>query len=76
MLQEIKRGISLEELRATLSKRPETVKEKVTSEVGIPNDLVQVQAYIRWEKAGKPSYSPETQLVSPLLQESSSLKSI
>ncbi|KAL0927957.1 hypothetical protein M5K25_002185 [Dendrobium thyrsiflorum] len=63
LLQEIKRGISVEELRATLSKRPETVKEKVTSEVGIPNDLVQVQAYIRWEKAGKPSYSPERQLL-------------
>lgn len=30
----------------------------------IPVDLVQIQAYIRWEKAGKPNYSPEQQLVS------------
>jgi alpha-glucan,water dikinase len=29
----------------------------------IPDDLVQIQAYIRWEKAGKPNYSPDQQLV-------------
>jgi len=29
----------------------------------IPEDLVQMQAYIRWEKAGKPNYSMDEQHV-------------
>ncbi|KAI4328195.1 hypothetical protein L6164_020571 [Bauhinia variegata] len=28
----------------------------------IPDELVQIQAYIRWEKAGKPNYPPDQQL--------------
>lgn len=33
------------------------------SNINIPDDLVQIQAYVRWEKAGKPNYSPEQQQV-------------
>lgn len=29
----------------------------------LPKDLIGIQAYIRWEKAGKPNYSTEEQLV-------------
>ncbi|KAK1389279.1 hypothetical protein POM88_017457 [Heracleum sosnowskyi] len=31
--------------------------------IHLPDDLVQIQAYIRWEKAGKPNYSPDQQLL-------------
>lgn len=63
--EELKRGASLNQLRAKLTKKPEkdevfTKESKVTSSE-IPKELVQVQAYIRWEKAGKPNYSPEKQ---------------
>ncbi|KAG0502608.1 hypothetical protein HPP92_002680 [Vanilla planifolia] len=68
LFQEMKRGTSVEELRARLNKRTDSIKEKVeenncSHEVEIPNDLVQVQAYIRWEKDGKPTYSAERQIL-------------
>ncbi|KAF5741084.1 alpha-glucan water dikinase chloroplastic [Tripterygium wilfordii] len=66
ILKEIARGTSVEDLRAKLTKKndvdkigepsPGETKDKITDE------LVQIQAYIRWEKAGKPNYSPEQQL--------------
>ncbi|KAJ3692532.1 hypothetical protein LUZ60_012882 [Juncus effusus] len=63
--EEVKRGLSLDQLRAKLTKKPEksesVSKESKISPNEIPIDLVQVQAYIRWEKAGKPNYSPEKQ---------------
>jgi len=60
----------LEKLRAKLTKAPEVPNsdesDSPASQITvdkIPEDLVQVQAYIRWEKAGKPNYPPEKQLV-------------
>lgn len=62
------RGASIQDLRARLSNKNNTSesKEQLVSETKsqIPEDLVQIQAYIRWEKAGKPNYSPDQQLVS------------
>lgn len=66
LLNEVARGISIQELRARLAKENDgsNVKEQsVPISKGIPDDLVQVQAYIRWEKAGKPNYSEKQQLV-------------
>ena len=61
------RGTSVEDLRARLTKKNDTheIREPSVTEskTKIPDELVQIQAYIRWEKAGKPSYSPELQLV-------------
>jgi len=67
-LEEVSRGTSVQDLRAKLTKKPSTsaaeVKEPSVSETKtIPDELVQIQAYIRWEKAGKPNYSQEQQLV-------------
>ncbi|KAG6497515.1 hypothetical protein ZIOFF_045416 [Zingiber officinale] len=71
LLQEISRGMSIEELRSKLTKKtevkPASREEKThrveSHEGGISDDLVQVQAFIRWEKAGKPNYPPEKQLM-------------
>jgi alpha-glucan,water dikinase len=38
-------------------------KPSISETKKIPDDLVQIQAYIRWEKAGKPTYSPDQELV-------------
>lgn len=67
-MEEIARGTSIEDMRTRLtneSAKSET-KEQPRSETKskIPDELVQVQAYIRWEKAGKPNYTPDQQLVS------------
>ncbi|XAR65092.1 Alpha-glucan, water dikinase [Bertholletia excelsa] len=66
LLEEIARGASIQDLQARLTNKNDTAegKKQLPSEkkTGIPDDLVQIQAYIRWEKAGKPSYSPEQQL--------------
>lgn len=35
------------------------VKEKIISNVPVPENLVQIQAYIRWERKGKQMYTPE-----------------
>ncbi|KAI4383012.1 hypothetical protein MLD38_008897 [Melastoma candidum] len=73
LLEEIARGKSIEEIRQKLLNRNER-KEETSSRKGetssspvpvsrdkIPEELVQIQAYIRWEKAGKPNYSLEKQ---------------
>lgn len=66
LLEEVARGTSIQELRARLTKKNDggdTKEPSLPVSKGIPNDLVQIQAYIRWEKAGKPNYSEEQQLV-------------
>ncbi|XP_024988884.1 alpha-glucan water dikinase 1, chloroplastic-like [Cynara cardunculus var. scolymus] len=35
------------------------IGEKQVSNVGVPEDLVQIQAYLRWERKGKQTYTPE-----------------
>ncbi|KAL8150135.1 hypothetical protein V2J09_019943 [Rumex salicifolius] len=63
LIEEVERGTSIEELRARLTKgsHQTEVKEKPIQSSGskIPDELVQIQAYLRWEKAGKPNYSPD-----------------
>ncbi|GLT86487.1 hypothetical protein SLE2022_046260 [Rubroshorea leprosula] len=67
LLEEIARGASIEDLRAKLTKKTDRQEIKETSiyerKSKIPDDLVQIQAYIRWEKAGKPNFSREEQLM-------------
>ncbi|XP_038994051.1 alpha-glucan water dikinase, chloroplastic-like [Hibiscus syriacus] len=70
LLEEIARGASVDDIRSRLTekggqeKSGKESKETAVNETNnkIPDDLVQIQAYIRWEKAGKPTYSPEQQL--------------
>lgn len=66
LLEEVARGTSVDDLRARLTNKNDSheIKEPSVSETKskIPDDLVQIQSYIRWEKAGKPNYSPEQQL--------------
>ncbi|KAL2344294.1 hypothetical protein Fmac_005579 [Flemingia macrophylla] len=40
-----------------------SVKNKLSKEVSVPEDLVQIQAYLRWERKGKQTYSPEQEKV-------------
>lgn len=64
LLEELARGTSLQEIRARLTKT-EAIENKdgsSTEIASIPDDLVQIQAYIRWEKAGKPFYTQDQQL--------------
>lgn len=66
LFEEVARGTSVQDLRAKLTKKTKAaeVKEPSVSETKtIPDELVQIQAFIRWEKAGKPNYSQEQQLV-------------
>uniref|UniRef100_A0A0E0AA27 alpha-glucan, water dikinase n=1 Tax=Oryza glumipatula TaxID=40148 RepID=A0A0E0AA27_9ORYZ len=68
LIEELNKGVSLEKLRAKLTKTPEATDSNApasesTVTTKVPEELVQVQAYIRWEKAGKPNYAPEKQLV-------------
>lgn len=71
LLEEVARGTSIEDLRVKLMNKNDKHKtEKLSvseTECKIPDKLVQIQAYIRWEKAGKPNYSPEQQLVNFLI---------
>ncbi|KAK9276289.1 hypothetical protein L1049_005820 [Liquidambar formosana] len=66
LLEEIARGTSIQDLRAKITKKSdrseirEPLPSKTKSE--IPDNLVQLQAFIRWEKAGKPNYSTDEQL--------------
>ncbi|KAJ4843805.1 hypothetical protein Tsubulata_009992 [Turnera subulata] len=65
LLEEVARGTSIEDLRTKLT-NPNNRREAKEPSFGrtqnsIPDDLAQAQAYIRWEKAGKPNYSPEKQ---------------
>ncbi|TVU11220.1 hypothetical protein EJB05_44793, partial [Eragrostis curvula] len=66
-LEETQIGVSLEKLRAKLTKAPESSESdspaSQSTVAKVPEELVQVQAYIRWEKAGKPNYPPEKQLI-------------
>lgn len=40
------------------------LREKAVSDVKIPEDLVQIQAYLRWERNGKQTYTPEQEKAS------------
>ncbi|XP_024042608.1 alpha-glucan water dikinase, chloroplastic isoform X5 [Citrus clementina] len=66
LLEEIVRGTSVEDLRAKLTNKNDRQEIKESSSHGtknaIPDDLVQIQSYIRWERAGKPNYSADQQL--------------
>ncbi|KAL6571897.1 hypothetical protein OROHE_002766 [Orobanche hederae] len=66
LLEEVAKGTSLEDLRKKFTTKNDTseTEEKLVStpKSNIPDDLVQIQSYIRWERAGKPNYSPEQQL--------------
>ncbi|KAA8529608.1 hypothetical protein F0562_034292 [Nyssa sinensis] len=65
--EEIARGSSIQDLRARLTNKNDTNESKepllLESKNKIPVDLLQIQAYIRWERAGKPNYSPDQQLI-------------
>ncbi|KAJ9563988.1 hypothetical protein OSB04_009148 [Centaurea solstitialis] len=41
--------------------------EKQVSNVGVPEDLVQIQAYLRWERNGKQTYSPEEEKATDIM---------
>ncbi|KAH9319028.1 hypothetical protein KI387_020797, partial [Taxus chinensis] len=58
---EAAKGVSVDEIRAKLQGGA-TLGENSSSQK-IPDDLVQIQSYLRWERAGKPNYSKEQQLV-------------
>ncbi|CAK9158146.1 unnamed protein product [Ilex paraguariensis] len=66
LLEEVARGTSIQDLRARLTKKNNAsdAREPLLSQTNskIPDDLVQIQSYIRWEKAGKPNYSQDQQL--------------
>lgn len=71
LLEEVSRGISIQDLQARLTNKSNVnesksplLSEKISR---VPDDLAQTQAYIRWEKAGKPNYSLEQQLVNFIL---------
>lgn len=72
--EEIARGASIQDIRARLTKTNDKGKTKEeplpVTKSDIPDDLAQIQAYIRWEKAGKPNYPPEKQIVNsePFIQ--------
>ncbi|XP_027348742.1 alpha-glucan water dikinase, chloroplastic [Abrus precatorius] len=66
LLEEVARGTSVQDLRARLTNKTNAAEVKVPSvseTKTIPDQLVQIQAFIRWEKAGKPNYSQEQQLM-------------
>ncbi|XP_055810349.1 alpha-glucan water dikinase, chloroplastic isoform X2 [Solanum dulcamara] len=64
--EEIARGASIQDIRSRLTKTNDKSQSKQeplpVTKSDIPDDLAQVQAYIRWEKAGKPNYPPEKQI--------------
>lgn len=39
------------------------MERNVEHSVSVPEDLVQIQAYLRWERNGKQNYSPEKEKV-------------
>eukprot|EP00262_Sarcandra_glabra_P002083 TRINITY_DN1233_c0_g2_i1.p1 TRINITY_DN1233_c0_g2~~TRINITY_DN1233_c0_g2_i1.p1 ORF type:complete len:1456 (+),score=336.06 TRINITY_DN1233_c0_g2_i1:107-4474(+) len=63
LLKEIAMGTSVEELREKLTRTDDNSKKFNIPEGMIPSDLVETQAYIRWEKAGKPNYSQDEQRI-------------
>lgn len=40
------------------------LKVKSDKKISVPEDLVQIQAYLRWERKGKQIYTPEQEKVS------------
>ena len=40
--------------------------EKLNPDVSVPEDLVQIQAYLRWERKGKQMYTPEQEKASEI----------
>lgn len=40
------------------------IKDKFTSNITVPEDLVQIQAYLRWERKGKQMYSTQQEKAS------------
>ncbi|KAL7196896.1 hypothetical protein ACSBR1_036832 [Camellia fascicularis] len=73
LLEEIARGTSVQDLRARLTtkndtseskdQQPSETKKQLSETKGqVPDNLVQLQAFIRWEKAGKPNFSADEQL--------------
>ncbi|KAE9449924.1 hypothetical protein C3L33_18166, partial [Rhododendron williamsianum] len=40
------------------------VRNELIQPISVPEDLVQIQAYIRWERKGKPMYTPEQEKAS------------
>ena len=38
--------------------------EKLNPDVSVPEDLVQIQAFLRWERKGKQMYTPEQEKAS------------
>uniref|UniRef100_A0A0C9S6E6 TSA: Wollemia nobilis Ref_Wollemi_Transcript_11183_4962 transcribed RNA sequence n=2 Tax=Wollemia nobilis TaxID=56998 RepID=A0A0C9S6E6_9CONI len=57
---EVVKGVSINEIRAKLQGGASVSESSLSQQ--IPDDLVQIQSYIRWERAGKPNYSKEKQL--------------
>lgn len=64
--EEVAKGTSIDNLRAKLLKSEDVATDGAasasSSDVEIPHELIQVQSYVRWEKAGKPNFSAEEQL--------------
>ncbi|KAJ6430414.1 hypothetical protein OIU84_021748 [Salix udensis] len=62
--REIKEEPSVSKIKSRIPDDRREIKEPSVSKIKnrIPDDLVQIQAYVRWEKAGKPNYSREQQL--------------
>ncbi|KAK8714874.1 hypothetical protein V6N13_042219 [Hibiscus sabdariffa] len=65
LLEEIAGGASVDHIRSKLTKKgglefKDTANNEKTNK--IPDDLVQIQSYLRWERAGKPNFSTEQQL--------------
>ncbi|KAH7423050.1 hypothetical protein KP509_12G037200 [Ceratopteris richardii] len=60
LLEELAKGTSIESLRAKLLKSDSAMDSG--SVMDIPEELIQVQSYVRWEKAGKPNFTAEQQL--------------
>lgn len=64
--EEVAKGVSLETLQARLLQSGDAAmdgtEDSSSSNLEIPDDLIQVQSYVRWEKAGKPNFTAEEQL--------------
>ncbi|GAA0171245.1 kinase [Lithospermum erythrorhizon] len=68
LIQEVARGTSVQDLRSRLTKKNDaseaidrTERPVSVQASRIPDDLVQIRSFIRWEKAGKPNFSPQQQ---------------
>ncbi|KAI5078481.1 hypothetical protein GOP47_0006152 [Adiantum capillus-veneris] len=59
--EEVAKGTSIDSLRLRLLKSEGDASDSAPSS-DIPEELIQVQSYVRWEKAGKPTLTAEQQL--------------